>query len=121
MADKPNFTAGATVAKHRLLKDSSGKLIHATAATEVIIAASGSSGADSDEKFAGCLPGERVKLTASAAIAKHARIMAASAGKIATFSTGAGVFCVGIALEAAAADDDVIECFFFPGYNAEDA
>jgi L-asparaginase II len=121
VANDPNFTAGATVSPYRLLQDSSGNVIHATAATQVVLAASGASGADSTENIACKLPGQRVKLTASASIAKHARIMATTAGKIVTFSSGAGVFCAGYALEAADADGDVIECFFFPGYNAEDA
>lgn len=121
MAEKPSFTAGATISPYRLLKDSSGNVIHSAASTDISVTASGPNGADSGEKLAGCLPGSRTKLTASAAIAKHARLMAAADGKVATFATGAGVFCVGYALEAADADGDVFECFFFPGYNAEDA
>lgn len=53
------------------------------------------------------LPGAVHKLVASAAIAAGARVITATAGKVATI--GAGVNAVGLALTAASAADDVIE------------
>lgn len=50
------------------------------------------------------------RLTASGAIAVGARVISAAAGKIATI--GAGTNAIGIALEAAAADNDVIDVLF---------
>lgn len=49
-------------------------------------------------------------LVASAAIAVGARVISAATGKIATI--GAGTNALGIALEAAAADGDVIDVLF---------
>lgn len=124
MSDPKNIqsvTAGAAVSKFSLLQNSSGNAIVATAATQLIIGASQDTSADSGEKFPMYLGGQVLKLTASAAIAAHVRVMATTGGKIATFSSGAGVYSVGIALEAAAADGDVIEVWFCPSLNAEDA
>lgn len=50
------------------------------------------------------------QLVASGAIAAGAKVISAAAGKIATL--GAGVNPIGIALEAAAADLDVIDVLF---------
>lgn len=50
------------------------------------------------------------RLTASGAIAVGARVISAAAGKIAT--AGASTNSIGIALEAAAADNDVIDVLF---------
>jgi hypothetical protein len=50
------------------------------------------------------------RLVASAAIAAGARVMSAATGKIATI--GAGANPIGIALQAAAADGDVIDVLF---------
>lgn len=50
------------------------------------------------------------RLTASAAIAAGARVISASAGKVATI--GAGANALGVALEAASADNDVIDVLF---------
>ena len=49
-------------------------------------------------------------LVASAAIAAGARVISAATGKIATI--GAGANPIGIALQAAAADNDVIDVLF---------
>lgn len=68
--------------------------------------------ADDGDLVALYLSGQRVKLTASAAIARGARIKPAAAGKIATFDEAANHVCVGYTLEAAAADGDVIEVLF---------
>lgn len=50
------------------------------------------------------------QLVASGAIAVGAKVISATAGKIATI--GAGANAIGIALEAAAADGDVIDVLF---------
>jgi len=124
MSDPKNIqsvTAGAAVGKFRLLQNDSGDVIQATAATQVILGASQDTSADSGEKFPMYLGAQVLKLTASAAIAKHVRVMATTGGKIVTFTTGAGVYACGVALEAAAADGDVIEVSFNPSLNAEDA
>ena len=57
-----------------------------------------------------CRPGGVHALVASAAIAAGAKVVAAAAGKIATI--GANTQPIGIALEAAAADLDVIDVLF---------
>lgn len=116
-----SVTSGAAVGQFRLLQNDSGNVIQATAATQLILGASQDSAADSGEKFPMYLGSQVLKLTASDAIAKHVRVMATTAGKIVTFSSGAGVYAVGVALEAAAADGDVIEVLFNPSLNAEDA
>ena len=109
--NKPiNVTAGAAVGQYRLVQNSSGDAIVTTAASDLPIGCSQADAADSGEDFPMTLSGCRVKLTASAAIAKHAQIMPAAAGKIATFVSSTGNYLVGYALEAAAADGDVIEC-----------
>lgn len=114
-------TAGAAVGQYLLLQNSSGNVIVATAATQLIVGCSQATSAASGETLPMYLGGQVVKLRASAAIAKHARVMATTDGEIVTFTSGAGVFAVGIALEAAAADQDVIEVWFCPSLNAEDA
>lgn len=114
-------TAGAAVAAFRVLQNSSGKVIVATAATQLPIGVSQETTADADLDKLPVTRLGRVKLTASAAIAKGVRVMATTGGKIATFSSGAGVFACGITLEAAAADGDVIDVLFIPSLNAEDA
>ncbi|VXB75410.1 DUF2190 family protein [Pseudoclavibacter sp. 8L] len=50
------------------------------------------------------------QLTASAAIAAGAKVISAAAGKVATI--GAGANPIGLALEAASADNDVIDVLF---------
>lgn len=106
------FTVGATAVV-------GGRLVEVSTANAIIPA-----GADS-AKVAGVAAqdaetGERVtvfprsggvhRLTASAAIAVGARVISAAAGKVATI--GAGTNPIGIALTAAAADNDVIDVLF---------
>ena len=97
--------AGATVQPYRLLKLSTGKVIHAEAKADDVFGASGVDGRAID---LACLvyPAGIVKLTASAAIAVGAQIMAVAAGKAATHDASATAKFVGQALTAAAADGD---------------
>lgn len=96
-----------------------GRLVEVSTANAIV-----PSGADSAKVLGvaaqDAVTGERVtvfarsggvhRLTASGAIAVGARVISAAAGKIATI--GAGTNAIGIALEAAAADNDVIDVLF---------
>ena len=105
------FTAGAAIAKHLRVKLSSGVLAVAGAGTSdepVEI------GTIEEAAFAaGDLRSVRmrnaqgtVKMVASAAIAAEAAVYGAAGGKIDDTTSGAAI---GIALEAATADGDIIE------------
>lgn len=51
-----------------------------------------------------------VKVTASAAITLHASVYARADGKVDDAGAGSGSTAIGLALEAALADGDIIEC-----------
>ena len=112
MADHYSVEANEALAAYRLVFSNGGNFELTDADTDFPFGCTQADSADSGDLVALTLPGARVKLTASAAIAVGARIKPAAAGKIATFDAGAGHVCVGYALEAAAADGDVIECMF---------
>jgi hypothetical protein len=115
MANPRTETAGGTIPKFSLVKLSSGEAVVCAAATDKPYACTQDHSAVDGDLVTVEFDTDRVKLTASAAIAKGAEIMPAAGGKIATYSAGAGVYKVGIALEAAAADGDVIECEYRVG------
>jgi hypothetical protein len=97
--------AGAAVLPFRLVQLSSGKVIPTTAIDDDTYAANQELSAAADGDQVTCEYDGIVKLTAGAAIAKGARVMAqaAGAGKIAT-AAGASAKIVGEALEAASGD-----------------
>lgn len=108
------MVAGATVAQYRLVKGgaSIGLAIPTTAITEVPIGAS-MQGAATGETFPIQQRG-RAKLTAAAAITLFAEVSANSAdgGKIIA-SSGSTAVSIGVAMEAAGADGDIIEVDLF--------
>lgn len=120
MADYlPKFKPGQAVTLTTSADVIGGRLVAVTATKTI-----GPAGADSASVVgvAGfdALSGEKVtvfprptgvhQLVASAAIAAGAKVISAAAGKVAT--VGAGSNPIGIALEAAAADLDVIDVLF---------
>jgi hypothetical protein len=107
-----NATAGGTIPTYSLLINSSGSVVVSTAETDVVLGCSQNESAVSGEDLAMHLPGQIVKLRASAAIAKYAKVMPAADGEIATYVADTGHFPIGTALDAAAADGDIIRVFF---------
>lgn len=105
------FVAGAAISQYRLVKldTTEGRVIATTAITDVAQGASMNSAAALGDLVAVQNFG-KVKLTASAAITLGDQVMptASGAGKIST-SSGATARTIGIALQAAGADGDVIE------------
>jgi len=102
------FTAGAAIGIHVLVKIASGKLAVAGLGDEYIGSMTQASFADGD------VVGVRLKsaagthkLVAAGAFAQGARVYSRAAGEVDDVSTGAKG--CGIALEAAAAADDVVE------------
>jgi hypothetical protein len=97
--------AGASVSAYRLVKLSSGKVIHTTAKTDNVIGASGIDGGTTDTA---CLvyPYGIVKLIADDAIAVGASLMPGDAGKVLTHDASATAKFIGEAITAAAADGD---------------
>lgn len=104
------FIAGGTIAQYRLVKldSTQGQVVVTSAITDVGVGASMQSASSGDtvpvQTFG------KVKLTASAAISIGAEVMptAAGSGKVMT-SAGATAVSIGLALEAAGADGDIIE------------
>ncbi|TXH10542.1 MAG: hypothetical protein E6R03_15285 [Hyphomicrobiaceae bacterium] len=100
------FTAGGARAQHRLVVLSSGVLAYADAYTPAIGRIEKATFASADTAGVRLLPGEGTfKLVASAAITTGAYVYQAANGKI----DDVGFIPVGIALEAASADGDIIE------------
>lgn len=101
------LAAGAAVLPRRLLKLSSGKVIHAEAKADAVIGASSIDGQPTSDKACMVTPSGIVKLIASAAISVGAQLMAVADGKAATHDNSATAKFVGQALTAAGADGDV--------------
>lgn len=104
-----NMTAGGTIAQHRLVKldSTAGQVVVTSAITDLAIGAVNISAVSGDP-----VPVQTmgvVKLTASGAITLGDEVMPTSSGsgKVVT-SSGATAKSVGVALEAALADGDVI-------------
>lgn len=116
------FTTGADVVAHRLVKLSSGNVIHNTAtATDDPIgvterdADSGDNVAVKPVNYSGT-----VEITAAGAISQGADVYAAAAGKVQALPTAAGTYRkIGIALEAATADGDIIEILLYDFHATE--
>lgn len=102
---KKTYLAGATVAANRLVALSSGNVIHATANVQPIGVSlnGGASGAPIAVK----LLNPTVEVTASTSISAGAYVTPTTDGKAVT--AGNTQEAVGIALEAAGADGDIIE------------
>lgn len=104
-------TVGASALTQFQLVKTAGALVVSAADTDVVIGVI-QSGADASEaNVPVCIFGQ-TKAKASGAIAKGARVCPDSSGRIKTAATG-DLVC-GVALEAAAANGDIIEIFFNP-------
>jgi len=120
MADYlPKFKPGAAVSFGTTADVIGGRLVDASTARNVAPAAADSAkvvGVAATDVVSGdrvlvyCRPTGVHQLVASAAIAVGAKVIAATGGKVATI--GGGSNPIGIALEAAAADLDVIDVLF---------
>lgn len=111
------IAAGAAVLPRRLLKLSSGKVIHAEAKADAVIGCSSIDGQPTTD--AGCMvtPAGIVKLIASDAIVFGAQLMAVAGGKAATHDGSATAKFVGQALSAAGADGDVFMALLYDNKN----
>lgn len=100
------FSAGAALVQNRLVVLSSGVLQYADAYTTAIGTLEDTTFASGDVVAVRLLPGEGTfKMMASAAITSGAYVYQTASGKI----DDVGFIPVGIALEAASADGDIIE------------
>ena len=111
--DSKTFVAGADLAQKRLVKLSSGEVVYNTAtATDDYIGVNDYAVSDDDNA---CVilanQGGSVELTAAGAITAGARIYAAADGKVQALPEAAATYrLIGIAIAAATADGDIIEC-----------
>jgi len=111
--DSKTFVAGAALAQKRLVKLASGELAYNTAtSTDDYIGVNDYAVAEDDNaNVILANRGGTVELTAAGAITAGARIYAAADGKVqAVPAVDATYRLVGIALVAATADGDIIEC-----------
>lgn len=106
-----SFTASGTVTGGRL-QAVTGDRTCADAGADVVgvVGVAGFDGVSGDRVLVYTRAGGVQRLTASGAIAAGARVISAAGGKIVT--QGAGTNPIGIALQAAAADNDVIDVLF---------
>lgn len=105
------FTASADVIGGRLVSITGARTVGPSAADAATVIGVAAFDALSGEKVTVFpRPTGVHQLVASAAIAVGAKVITAAAGKVAT--VGAGANPIGIALEAAAADLDVIDVLF---------
>ena len=106
------LTTGADVAAKRLVKLSSSTVIHNTVVSTDVPIGITDYAADSGDNVAVRLLSEAgtIELTAAGVIAADAVVYAAAAGKVSAISTAGGIYKkIGIAIEAATADGDIIE------------
>lgn len=105
------FTASADVTGGRLVELTGNRAVGPAGADAVdVIGVAGFDAVAGESVTVYCRPTGVHQLVASAAIAAGAKVIAAAGGKAATI--GAGANPIGIALEAAAADLDVIDVLF---------
>jgi hypothetical protein len=105
------FTASAAVTGGRLVEVTGNRAVGpATADAADVVGVAGFDGISGDPVTVYTRAGGVHGLVASGAIAAGAKVISAAAGKIATI--GAGANPIGIALEAAATDNDVIDVLF---------
>lgn len=106
------FTTGAAVAAKRLVKLSSSEVIHNTVTdTDNPIGISEYPAADGDNVLVRLLSeAGSLEMTAAGVISADADVYAGANGKIQSLPSGVGDYKkIGIALEAATADGDIIE------------
>lgn len=105
------FTASAGVTGGRLV-DVTGNRTVGPAGADVadVVGVAGYDALTGEAVTVFCRPAGVQRLVANGAIAAGAKVISATGGKVATI--GAGVNPIGIALQAAAADNDVIDVLF---------
>jgi hypothetical protein len=103
------FTAGEALARGRRVKLSSGTVIYADA-DEMAIGVTMADVASGEVVGVRLLGGQTHKVTASAAVTACANIYATADGKVDDAGAGSGSTVIGVAIEAALADGDIIEC-----------
>ena len=106
------FTAGAAVAANRIVKFNTGKVVQASAGTDVLLGVSQSAAASADDTCKVALTGV-VYVAAGASVNAGAYVTADSNGKAVAATSGKNY--IGMALEAAAAADDLIAVSIRPG------
>ena len=105
------FAASADVIGGRLVAVTGNRTVGpATADSAVIVGVAGFDAVTAENVTVYTRPAGVQQLVASGAIAAGAKVISATAGKVAT--AGASLNFIGIALEAAAADLDVIDVLF---------
>ena len=112
------FVAGGTISANRVVElDSSGNVTAANAIADEAIGVALTAAASGDQVQVQI--GGIAKITASAAVSIGDAVMvtASGSGKVST-SSGATALDVGIALEAAAADGDVIAVLLRPALRS---
>ena len=114
------FTAGAAFLAHALVKLSSGKVVKstATATDDPVGIAEYAAEADGDEVAVRLLNTDgTVEMVAAGAVTSGTIVYAAADGKVQTLPVAAATYRqIGIALEAATADGDIIEVLPY-GFN----
>lgn len=99
--------SGEALAAHRLVKLSGSTVVYADAGEQAVGVTNAAYASGAHTAFDVINKEGTVKVTASGAISAGAAIFPAADGKITATPNGASI---GFALEAATADDDVIEC-----------
>ena len=103
---KATFTAGAAIAKGEFVKFSSGKVVKAAAATDVCIGVALDSAASGD-----IIPVQLLSSGDTALVkAGGAVVQGGTVSCLGTTVSTAGTLQYGIALEAASASGDIINC-----------
>lgn len=105
-----SMTTGAIVQQKRLVKMSGATVVHNTVtSTDDPVGVSAYYGASGDVIAVEGLGHEPIEMTAAGAISAGAKVYAAADGKVSALSASAATYRrVGIAVEAAAADGDII-------------
>lgn len=111
-----SFQAGGTVAANRLVKLSSGTVVHSAAEGDVTIGVALQAGSSGDQIPVQTVAGTIAKVTAAGAIAVDIIVEATSDGKVTT-AAGAASRSVAILLEAASGDGAVVKALLLPSLN----
>lgn len=112
-----HFECGGTVVANRLVKLSSGKVVHSAAEGDVTIGVALHSGSSGDRIPVQTVGGTIAKVTAAGQIAVDIIVEATTDGKVTT-AAGAASRSVAQLLEAASGDGSVVQALIFPGFNA---
>jgi hypothetical protein len=110
------FECGGTVAANRLVKISSGKVVHSAAEGDVTVGVALQAGSSGDFIPVQTVSGTFAKVTAATNLAVDVVVEATSDGKVTT-AGGAGGRSVAILLEAASGDGAVVKALFLPSLS----